>query len=216
MATVGILGGTGPAGRGVALRLASAGYEVAIGSRDAERAYEIASRLEPRGTGKVHGVSNLDAAKCEIVIIATPWESTLETLQPLAGELADKILVSMVNAMQKEGREMRPIFPAAGSCAQEIAALLPNARVVTAFNHLPAGQMEDLDSGLDADVILCGADNESMAEVAEMVSTMPGLHAIEAGSLALAGTIEAFTSVCISVNIRNKAHSYVKLEGLSH
>ncbi len=216
MATVGILGGTGPAGRGVALRLASAGYEVAIGSRDAERAYEIASRLEPRGTGKVHGVSNLDAAKCEIVIIATPWESTLETLQPLAGELADKILVSMVNAMQKEGREMRPIFPAAGSCAQEIAALLPNARVVTAFNHLPAGQMEDLDSGLDADVILCGADNESMAEVAEMVSAMPGLHAIEAGSLALAGTIEAFTSVCISVNIRNKAHSYVKLEGLSH
>jgi NADPH-dependent F420 reductase len=158
----------------------------------------------------------LDAAKCEIVIIATPWESTLETLQPLAGELADKILVSMVNAMQKEGREMRPIFPAAGSCAQEIAALLPNARVVTAFNHLPAGQMEDLDSGLDADVILCGADNESMAEVAEMVSAMPGLHAIEAGSLALAGTIEAFTSVCISVNIRNKAHSYVKLEGLSH
>ena len=216
MATVGILGGTGPAGRGVALRLASAGYEVEIGSRDAERAYEIASRLEPRGTGKVHGVSNLDAAKCEIVIIATPWESTLETLQPLAGELADKILVSMVNAMQKEGREMRPIFPAAGSCAQEIAALLPNARVVTAFNHLPAGQMEDLDSGLDADVILCGADNESMAEVAEMVSAMPGLHAIEAGSLALAGTIEAFTSVCISVNIRNKAHSYVKLEGLSH
>ncbi len=216
MATVGILGGTGPAGRGVALRLASAGYEVAIGSRDAERAYEIASRLEPRGTGNVHGVSNLDAAKCEIVIIATPWESTLETLQPLAGELADKILVSMVNAMQKEGREMRPIFPAAGSCAQEIAALLPNARVVTAFNHLPAGQMEDLDSGLDADVILCGADNESMAEVAEMVSAMPGLHAIEAGSLALAGTIEAFTSVCISVNIRNKAHSYVKLEGLSH
>ena len=216
MATVGILGGTGPAGRGVALRLASAGYEVAIGSRDAERAYEIASRLEPRGTGKVHGVSNLDAAKCEIVIIATPWESTLETLQPLAGELADKILVSMVNAMQKEGREMRPIFPAAGSCAQEIAALLPNARVVTAFNHLPAGQMEDLDSGLDADVILCGADNESMAEVAEMVSAMPGLHAIEAGSLALAGTIEAFTSVCISVNIRSKAHSYVTLEGLSH
>ena len=75
--------------------------------------------------------------------------------------------------------------------------------------------MEDLDSGLDADVILSGSDNEAMAEVAVMVSAMPGLHAIEAGSLALAGTIEAFTSVCISVNIRNKAHSYVKLEGIA-
>ncbi len=215
MTTVGILGGTGPAGRGVAVRLASAGYEVAVGSRDAERAYEIASRLEPRGTGKVRGVSNSDAAKCDVVIVATPWESTLETLREIAGDLENKIVVSMVNAMQKQGREMQPVFPAAGSCAQEIAAVLPTSKIVTAFNHLPAAQMEDLDSGLDADVILSGSDNEAMAEVAVMVSAMPGLHAIEAGSLALAGTIEAFTSVCISVNIRNKAHSYVKLEGIA-
>ena len=215
MTTVGILGGTGPAGRGVAVRLASAGYEVAVGSRDAERAYEIASRLEPRGTGKVRGVANADAAKCDVVIVATPWESTLETLREVAGDLENKIVVSMVNAMQKQGREMQPVYPAAGSCAQEIAALLPTSKVVTAFNHLPAAQMEDLDSGLDADVILSASDNEAMAEVATMVSAMPGLHAIEAGSLALAGTIEAFTSVCISVNIRNKAHSYVKLEGIT-
>ena len=206
MTTVGILGGTGPAGRGVAVRLASAGYEVAVGSRDAERAYEIASRLEPRGTGKVRGVSNSDAAKCDVVIVATPWESTLETLREIAGDLENKIVVSMVNAMQKQGREMQPVFPAAGSCAQEIAAVLP---------HIGMSLLEDLDSGLDADVILSGSDNEAMAEVAVMVSAMPGLHAIEAGSLALAGTIEAFTSVCISVNIRNKAHSYVKLEGIA-
>ena len=215
MTAIGILGGTGPAGRGVAVRLASAGYEVAIGSRDAERAHEMASRLLPRGSGKVHGVSNADAAKCDLVIIATPWESTLETVSVYANDLKDKIVVSMVNAMQKEGREMRPVFPAAGSCAQEIATLIPTSKVVTAFNHLPAAQMEDLDSNLEADVILSGNDNEAMAVVATIVSAMPGLHAIEAGSLALAGTIEAFTSVCISVNIRNKAHSYVKLEGLS-
>jgi len=215
MTTVGILGGTGPAGRGVAIRLACAGYEVAIGSRDAERAFEVASRLEPQGTGKVHGVSNADAAKCDVVIVATPWESTLETLRDVASSVENKIVVSMVNAMQKEGREMRPVFPAAGSCAQEIAAVLPTSKIVTAFNHLPAAQMEDLDSGINADVILSANDNDAMAEVATMVSAMPGLHAIEAGSLALAGTIEAFTSVCISVNIRNKAHSYVKLEGLA-
>lgn len=216
MTSIGILGGTGPAGRGVAVRLACAGYEVAIGSRDAERANETASRLLPRGTGTVRGVSNAAAAKCDVVIIATPWESTLETVSVYANDMKEKIVVSMVNAMQKEGREMRPLFPAAGSCAQEIAALLPSSKVVTAFNHLPAAQMEDLDSNLDADVILSGNDNDAMSTVATIVSAMPGLHAIEAGSLALAGTIEAFTSVCISVNIRNKAHSYVKLEGLSH
>lgn len=216
MTTVGILGGTGPAGRGVAIRLASAGYEVAIGSRDAERAYEIASRLEPKGTGKVHGVANADAAKCDLVIVATPWESTLDTVREFSSDLENKIVVSMVNAMQKQGRELHPVYPAAGSCAKEIAAALPTARVVTAFNHLPAAQMEDLESDLQADVIVCGADDESISEVATMVSSMPGLKAIEAGSLELAGAIEAFTAVCISVNIRNKAHSYVKLEGLSN
>jgi NADPH-dependent F420 reductase len=216
MATVGILGGTGPAGRGVAVRLAGAGYDVYVGSRDAERAFEVASRLEPRGTGKVHGVSNEEAANADLVIVATPADSAIATVSAVAPQLAGKIVISMVNALSKEGREMIAVYPPLGSMAAEIAAVLPESHIAGAFHHLPAAQMEDLDSGIDADVLVFSDDDETRDAVAKMVGEMQGLRAIVAGSMKLAGAIEAFTAVCISVNIRNRAHSYVKMAGMSN
>ena len=79
MTTVGILGGTGPAGRGVAIRLASAGHEVVLGSRDAQRAVDSARDLHPRGDGSVRGAANEEAATCEVVIVATPFDSAVAT-----------------------------------------------------------------------------------------------------------------------------------------
>ena len=98
--------------------------------------------------------------------------------------------------------------------AAQIAAALPASHVVGAFHHLPAAQMEDLDSDLDADVVIFGDDDHARERVATMVDEMPGLHAVIAGSMSLAGAVEAFTAVCISINIRHKAHSYVRLAGL--
>jgi hypothetical protein len=100
--------------------------------------------------------------------------------------------------------------------AAQLAFALPESTVIGAFHHLPAAQMEDLDSGLDADVVIVGDDAPARERVAAMVDEMPGLRAIVAGSLSLASAVEAFTAVCISINIRHKAHSYVKLAGLSH
>ncbi len=215
MATIGILGGTGPAGRGVAVRLASGGHDVVLGSRDPERAVEVAAHLTPRGSGAVRGAGNPEAALADVVIVATPWESTLATLRPLREALGGKVVVSMVNALVKEGREMLPIYPPRGSVAAHVAALLPTSLVVGAFHHLPAAQMEDLDSGLAADVVIVGDDGTARDRVAELVRTMPGLRPVVAGSLSLASAVEAFTAVCISVNIAYRAHSYVTLQGLN-
>lgn len=214
MTTVGIVGGTGPAGRGVAVRLASGGYEVVLGSRDAQRAIEVAGGLVLRGSGHVRGDSNEGAAGEEIVIVATPFESAIETATSLRGLLTGKIVVSMVNALAREGRELIPLYPPRGSVAAQLAHALPESRLVGAFHHLPAAQMEDLDSGLDADVIIFGDHADSRRVVGEMIDAAPGLRAIEAGSLSLASAVEAFTAVCISINIRHRAHSYVRLAGL--
>ncbi len=214
MATVGILGGTGPAGRGVAVRLASSGYAVVIGSRDAERAKSIARDVVPRGEGTVDGGTNEEAAACDIVVVSTPWDSAVATVSALRKELAGKTVVSMVNALAREGREMVPIYPPRGSMAAQIAYALPSSTVVGAFHHLPAAQMEDLDSGLEADVIVFSDDDDARRQVAAIVDAMPGLRAVIAGSMSLASAIEAFTAVCISINIRHKAHSYVKMAGL--
>jgi NADPH-dependent F420 reductase len=213
--SVGILGGTGPAGRGVAIRLASAGFGVVLGSRDAQRAADVAATLVPRGTGQITGASNADAALCDVVVLATPWDSAISTVKELRDPLSGKVVISMVNALMKQGRELVPLIAPRGSMAAEVAAVLPESFVTGAFHHLPAAQMEDLDSGIQASVVVFGDDAAARTRTMELVNAMAGLSAVEAGSTALAGAVENFTAVCISINIRNKAHSYVRIEGLA-
>jgi hypothetical protein len=214
MTTVGILGGTGPAGSGVAIRMASAGYDVVIGSRDPGRATEVAKGLTPRGSGTLRGASNEDAASCDLVVVATPWDSAVATVKALRSQLASKVVISMVNALVREGKELVPVYPSRGSMAAQLAFALPESTVVGAFHHLPADQMLDLDSGIDGDVVIFSDDDPARQRVADLVDEMPGLRGIVAGSMSLASPIEAFTAVCVSINIRHKVHSYVKLAGL--
>ncbi|MFZ1061887.1 MAG: NADPH-dependent F420 reductase [Acidimicrobiales bacterium] len=214
METVGILGGTGPAGRGVAIRLASVGFDVVLGSRDAARASDVATSLNAGLSGAIAGAANDVAAACDVVVVATPWDSAIATVAPLRDSLAGKVVISMVNALTREGRELLPLYPARGSMAAQLAFALPDSRVVGAFHHLPAAQMQDLESGLDADVLVFSDHADALDHVVGLVDAMPGLRAVAAGSLSLASPIEAFTAVCISLNVRHKAHSYLKLAGL--
>ncbi len=214
MTTVGILGGTGPAGRGVAIRLASGGYDVLLGSRDATRAESVATTLLARGDGVVRGATNEVAAGCDLVIVATPWDSAVATVGALRETLAGKVVVSMVNALVREGREVVPLYPPRGSMAAQLAHALPASTLVGAFHHLPASAMEDLDSGLEADVAVVGDDDGARGAVVAMIEAMPGLRPVVVGSLSLASAVEAFTAVCASINMRHRAHSYVTFGGL--
>jgi len=211
---VGIIGGTGPAGRGFAARVANAGHEVLLGSRDAERAHAVAAELVGGRGWPVTGCANDAAADADFVVAATPWDALIATAKPLAGSLEGKIVLSMANALVKEGREMIAVYPARGSMAAQLQAALPGSRVVAALHHLPAAQMEDLDSGLEADVLVCGDDAAARLESCALIDSIAGLRALEVGSLAQAGPIEAFTAVCITLNIRHKAHSTLRLAGI--
>ena len=125
---VGILGGTGPAGRGVAVRLAESGASVTIGSRDAERAAGVAGGLVERWPGlrlDVRGADNAGAAEAEVVVVATPWDSALATVRSVRQALAGKVVVSMANALVKDGREMLALVPPRGSVAAAVQAALP-------------------------------------------------------------------------------------------
>lgn len=215
---VGIFGGTGPAGRGLAVRLAAAGVEVVIGSRQEERAQEIAAGLTEqwgeRLLAPVTGRANEDTANAGLLVVATPWDSALATIRPLREQLAGKVVVSMVNALVKEGREMRALIPARGSMAAEVQATLRESQVSAAFHHLPASEMEDLDSGLVSDVLVC-SDHAGAAEATiELIDRIEGLRGLHAGSLAQASAVEAFTAVCITLNIRHRVHSTLRLGGI--
>ncbi|MGH8989394.1 MAG: NADPH-dependent F420 reductase [Acidimicrobiales bacterium] len=215
---VGIIGGTGPAGRGLGLRLAAAGMSVAIGSRDAARAAsvveEIAAVWTGRVTGTLTGVGNDEAANAKLAVLATPWEGAVQTVSQVAEPLAGKVLVSMASALVRERGEMLALLHPRGSVAAAVKAALPRTMVAAAFHHLPAREMADLDSGLIADVLVCADDPEATAETMSLVERIEGLRPLDAGSLSQAAAIESFTAVCVTLNMRHRAHSTLKLAGI--
>jgi NADPH-dependent F420 reductase len=213
---IGILGGTGPAGRGLAVRLAAAGDDVVIGSRDAARAASVAADLVgawPEHTLAVTGAANEDCAAAELVVVATPWDGAVATVKPLAAVLAGKVVVSMANALVKEGREFLALMPPRGSVAAGVQAALPESLVSASFHHLPASEMEKLTTPLTADVLVCSDHPEASEATVALVDRIEGLRGIDAGSLSQAAAIEAFTAVLITVNIRHRVHAAVQLAG---
>jgi NADPH-dependent F420 reductase len=149
-----------------------------------------------------------------VIVLATPWDSAIATLKPLREQLAGKVVISMANALVKEGREMLALIPPRGSVAAAVQATLPDSLVAAAFHHLPASEMENLQSGLKADVLVCSDHPEATVVTESLVELMRGLRPLNAGSLSQAAAIEAFTAVCITLNIRHKAHSTLRMAGI--
>ncbi|MDQ1361382.1 MAG: 8-hydroxy-5-deazaflavin:NADPH oxidoreductase [Acidimicrobiaceae bacterium] len=162
---------------------------------------------------KVDGAANADVAQCDLVVVATPWEGTVSTLEPLAPALAGKVVISMVNALAKEGREFLALVPPRGSMAASIQAVLPDSLVSASLHHLPASEMIKLDVPLQADVLVCSDHPDAIKATVDLIDGIEGLRGIDAGTMSQAAPIEAFTAVLISVNIRHKVHSTVVLAG---
>ena len=191
--------------------------QVILGSRDADRAIGVAEEVIAKWPDlelDIQGADNSGAAAAEIVVLATPWESAIATLKPLREMLAGKVVISMANALIKEGREMLALIPPRGSVAAAVQAALPDSLVAAAFHHLPASEMENLDSGLEADVLVCSDHPEATVATESLVDLMRGLRPLNSGSLSQAAAIEAFTAVCITLNIRHKAHSTLRMAGI--
>ncbi len=167
----------------------------------------------PEHNLSITGVSNQEAAGCEVVVVATPWDSAIPTVTPLAPALSGKVVISMANALVKEGREFLALLPPRGSVAASIQAVLPESLVSASFHHLPAAEMETLTTPIAGDVMVCSDHAEATAVTVALVDRIEGLRGIDAGSLAQAAPIEAFTAVLITVNIRHKVHTTVRLAG---
>ncbi|MGK0742122.1 NADPH-dependent F420 reductase [Leucobacter sp. Z1108] len=213
--TVAIVGGTGPQGSGIGLRLALAGEHVILGSRDAQRAEEEAKRLtaEHAPTGKLDGASNVDAiAAADTVILAVPYAGHEELVRGLADALTGKLVVSCVNPLAfGKGGPIGMQIPDL-SAAEEAARLLPGSTLTGAFHHLSAVNLHNLDHDLrHEDVLVCGDDVEAKSEVIRLAALVTGGRGIDAGALRLARHLEPFTAVLISVNKRYRAHSSVAL-----
>jgi NADPH-dependent F420 reductase len=157
---------------------------------------------------------NRTAADCDLVVIATPWDSAATMAQDHASYLRGKVVVSMANALVRVGTEFQPLVPPRGSVAAHVQAAVPESHVVAAFHHLPAKELGLIGEPIDSDVLICGDDHSAVAVVSEIVAKIPGCRPLDAGELSNATAIEAFTAVLLQLNVRYKTRVAPKLTGI--
>jgi NADPH-dependent F420 reductase len=214
---IGILGATGPAGSGLAARLASVGFDIVVGSRSKYKAMEVTDKLLDRWQGRelaIEAADNEGAANAEVVVIATPWDAAGATAASVARQLQGKVVISMANALAKVGNEFQPLVPPRGSVAASVQAAVPKSHVAAAFHHVPAKELGDLDEPVISDVLICSDYPAATAACIDIVTKVPDLRPLDAGQLSNAAPIEAFAAVLLQLNIRYKTRVAVQFTGL--
>jgi NADPH-dependent F420 reductase len=206
--TIGVVGGTGPAGSGLAARFACAGHTVMLGSRDITRADTCVAELRARWGERVDGLrsaTNEQACAADVVLIATVADALVDTAEQLGDALDGRVVVSIGNALRRTARGFEAVVPAEGSLAAAIQRVAPNARVVGAFQNLPAEALHDLDRSIEADAVHI---------VMRLAEAVVGLTARDGGPLRNAMALEALTAVLITVNRTTRGEHAIRFVDL--
>ena len=217
---IAIIGGTGPAGVGLALRWARAGETIIIGSRDEQRAQVAAAaiQLKAGSQANVTGMENsLACAAADILMLTVPFEGQATLLRQLKNSFTEgSILIdeTVPLASAVAGRASRPLGVWQGSAAQQAAELVPKGiSVVAAFHNLSADLLNG-DDPVDCDVVVCSDDPDAAQLTRELAAKIPGVRALDGGRLENARIVEQITALLIGLNIRHKGHAGIRITGL--
>ena len=217
---IAILGGTGPAGMGLALRWARAGETIIIGSRDALRAQAAADKIK-KSVGECAQISGMEnsaaCATANILVLTVPFEGQAALLKQLKPAiLAGSILIDATVALAATvgGRASRTLGVWQGSAAQQAAELVPKGVSVAAAFHNLSAELLNGDEALDCDVIVCSDDVGAGQVARTLAAKLPGVRAIDGGKLENARVLEQITALLIGLNIRHKGHGGIRITGL--
>lgn len=217
---IAIIGGTGPAGMGLALRWARAGETIIIGSRDAQRAEQAAAAIQRR-MGRpvpVSGMENKSAcAAADILMLTVPFEGQASLIKQLKPAMtAGSILIdaTVPLAAGVGGRASRTLGVWQGSAAQQAAELVPDEVSVVAAFHNVSAELLGGENPLDCDVIVCSDDPDAAQLTRELAAKIPGVRALDGGKLENARIVEQITALLVGLNIRNKGHAGIRITGL--
>jgi NADPH-dependent F420 reductase len=217
---VSIIGASGALGFGLAVRLARAGSEVTIGSRDPARATEAAERArEAVPGGTFRGLGNAEAAAAnELVILCVPFRNQSETLHNLRdalrpGQLLIDATVPLAAAIG--GRATRTVGVWQGSAAQQAQEMVPaGVTVLSALHTVSAATLRELDHVLDEDILLAGDRRADKHRAAALIEAIDGLRCVDCGRLEMARITEQLTALMISMNVRYKTRAGIRITGL--
>lgn len=210
--TIAILGGTGHEGNGLALRWASNGYDVIIGSRQAEKARAVSKELnEILGQELIRGMENGPAAReADLNVLTVVASAHQAAVTGLKDDLQGKILID-ATARIKFPNPKPPQPPSAARIAQDV--LGDGVQVVAAFQNIPASALKNLAKELDSDVLVCADDRDAADQVSELIRGA-GMNAYYAGDLDMAVIVEGLTAVLVYLNKYNDIkHASIKIVG---
>ena len=209
---IAILGGTGAEGSGLAYRLAEAGENVLIGSREAARAQETAKRLRERigGDSQIEGMDNASAAAtCDVAILTVPFSGVSALLKQLQSVWKQGTMVidtTVPLAAAVGGAATRVLGVWQGSAAEQTKELLPpGVSLAAAFQNLGAESLAG-NEPVDCDVLVCGDDEKAKQVAFELVSKIRGARPLNGGKLENARIVESLTALLIGLNMRYKVH----------
>ena len=212
---LGFLGGTGPEGKGLALRFALAGEKVFIGSRNSSRGVEAATSLKKFSNNNIFGGTNSEAAsKSDVVVAAMPYEGQRETLEALKTSLIGKIVITVVAPLIFNKGAISALPVKDGSAALEAQKILPESRIIGAFQNISARDLLIPSKSIDADVIVCGDDQDAKNYVITLANMIRGVRGINGGGLKNAGYVENLTALLLNINQEYKSHSSIKISGV--
>jgi NADPH-dependent F420 reductase len=217
---IAVIGGTGPAGMGLALRWARAGETIIIGSRDQQRAQQAAAAIQQRlgGQAKITGLENSAAcAAADILMLTVPFEGQAPLVKRLKSAITEgSILIdaTVPLAVGVGGRASRTLGVWQGSAAQQAAELVPEGVSVVAAFHNVSADLLGTDTPLDCDVIVCSDDPDAAQLTRELAAKIPGVRGIDGGKLENARIVEQITALLVGMNIRHKGHAGIRITGL--
>jgi 8-hydroxy-5-deazaflavin:NADPH oxidoreductase len=215
---LGIIGGTGAQGKGLAARWARAGHEVVIGSRDRDRAAASATKIADRagpGAGRVVGGTNEEAAAAaEIVVVSVPYDAQHDLLPPLTDTVGDKVVCNVVNPMTFDDVGPVAVPVDEGSAGEQCQAIWPRARVVSAFHDVSSRRLWRVDDPIVTHVLICGDDREAAHRVAHLASRIEGMWGVYCGPLRNSEYIENITPVLLFINRYYKIQAGLLIDGI--
>lgn len=211
--TIGILGGTGPEGSGLAARWAAAGEHIVIGSRDAQRAAETAKLLLARlgSIAKIEGIDNASAlAQCDVVVLTVPFSGQAALLKQLKphwkpGQILIDTTVPLAAAVGGASSRMLTVWQ--GCAAQQARELVPPSVAVAAAFHNVSAELLAQTGPVDCDILVCSDDDEAKRVATELANKIPGARALNGGKLENARIVESLTALLVGLNVRYKVHT---------
>ncbi len=209
--TIGLIGGTGNLGKGIALRFASAGFKVIIGSRKNEKAKIIADQVNKTlGSTLAIGMQNSEVLKhSKYIFLTIPFQHVRTTLESLKTHFTDRhVIIDTTVPLSFVNKKPTLQVPKEGSAASYVKSCLPsNVKLVTALKTVSSHALEEVSKPLNRDTFVCGDDAKTKKEVITLLSNIDGLNPIDAGPLEVSRYVEPMTVLAVHLNKKMKQKS---------